>query len=459
MPYKSEAQRRYFNSEEGKAKIGAEEVEHWNEVSKGKKLPEKVEDNMFKKTMDRAIKLTKTRDTSRIVAQKNGYRLAIVDKGHGDRIILMFPGETESNPHMYLGSPTPSNLASAKKMLAEFAATKDAKTGIHYITYKDIDGETVKQKIKGTPDDVNKRTRELREHDCKILKTEMFVNWKDADPNFEAAVKTAQQIARAHNYKHSAIVNALVSTGKFKGTNVAGAVTTALEKMGKAKDAEISEEVIIEAKRNGKWFPYIVTYSEYIPSYFKEVKTRGFEGVRAVNRRGKVIKSSDAKSKRMKDAEGVIEKLKSLKSNPRSDKASWVKFSNGHSYVKVGPNKFQFNTMQEHAVGGTYTAEQLVKKEGNSFTVIDRKPKRLSSKVTDMPFNNNTGYNHSQTKSKAEGLAKSIKMEGGKISTYGSALDNLVKISAARGTAQEAKEIDQIATSVKQELLNIINRF
>ena len=45
MPYKSEAQRRFFNSPAGKAKIGKEEVEHWNEVSKGKELPEKAEDN------------------------------------------------------------------------------------------------------------------------------------------------------------------------------------------------------------------------------------------------------------------------------------------------------------------------------------------------------------------------------------------------------------------------------
>ena len=49
MPYKSEAQRRYFNSEKGKKEIGEEEVEHWNEVSKGKKLPEK--------TLDKAIRL------------------------------------------------------------------------------------------------------------------------------------------------------------------------------------------------------------------------------------------------------------------------------------------------------------------------------------------------------------------------------------------------------------------
>lgn len=44
MPYKSEAQRKYFNSPAGKAKIGKEEVEHWNEVSKGKELPEKAVD-------------------------------------------------------------------------------------------------------------------------------------------------------------------------------------------------------------------------------------------------------------------------------------------------------------------------------------------------------------------------------------------------------------------------------
>lgn len=44
MPYKSEAQRRFFNSPAGKAKIGKEEVEHWNEVSKGKKLPVKLDD-------------------------------------------------------------------------------------------------------------------------------------------------------------------------------------------------------------------------------------------------------------------------------------------------------------------------------------------------------------------------------------------------------------------------------
>ena len=43
MPYKSEAQRRFFNSSAGKEKIGKENVEEWNKESKGRKnLPEKV---------------------------------------------------------------------------------------------------------------------------------------------------------------------------------------------------------------------------------------------------------------------------------------------------------------------------------------------------------------------------------------------------------------------------------
>lgn len=43
MPYKSESQRKFFNSPAGKEKICEEEVEKWNEESKKQKnLPEKV---------------------------------------------------------------------------------------------------------------------------------------------------------------------------------------------------------------------------------------------------------------------------------------------------------------------------------------------------------------------------------------------------------------------------------
>ena len=55
MPYKSEAQRKFFNSPAGKEKLGEEEVEKWNKESKGQKnLPKKVSS---KDTWNRAIKM------------------------------------------------------------------------------------------------------------------------------------------------------------------------------------------------------------------------------------------------------------------------------------------------------------------------------------------------------------------------------------------------------------------
>lgn len=40
MPYKSEAQRKLFNSKN--SPVSKREVQEWNQASKGKKLPEKV---------------------------------------------------------------------------------------------------------------------------------------------------------------------------------------------------------------------------------------------------------------------------------------------------------------------------------------------------------------------------------------------------------------------------------
>lgn len=44
MPYKSEAQRKFFNSKTGRAKLGEEVVEEFNKESKGMDLPSKAED-------------------------------------------------------------------------------------------------------------------------------------------------------------------------------------------------------------------------------------------------------------------------------------------------------------------------------------------------------------------------------------------------------------------------------
>lgn len=85
--------------------------------------------NDEKPTIDKAIrncdsnvKLVKT------VAKKNGYAIHIVSGEYGERIVLTFPGENYNNPHMWLGSNTPSNMSKAQEMLLGFAAiAKDSK--------------------------------------------------------------------------------------------------------------------------------------------------------------------------------------------------------------------------------------------------------------------------------------------------------------------------------------------
>jgi hypothetical protein len=42
MPYKSQAQRAYFNANKAKMESQGVSVKEWNEASKGKKLPKKV---------------------------------------------------------------------------------------------------------------------------------------------------------------------------------------------------------------------------------------------------------------------------------------------------------------------------------------------------------------------------------------------------------------------------------
>ena len=66
-------------------------------------------------TLDTDIKLVKT------VEKKNGYAIHVVEGGYGERIVLTFPGESYSNPHMWLGANNPSNMNSAKKLLNDFA--------------------------------------------------------------------------------------------------------------------------------------------------------------------------------------------------------------------------------------------------------------------------------------------------------------------------------------------------
>lgn len=66
-------------------------------------------------TLDADIKLVKT------VEKKNGYAIHIVEGGYGETIVLTFPGESYSNPHMWLGRNNPSNMNNAKNLLNSFS--------------------------------------------------------------------------------------------------------------------------------------------------------------------------------------------------------------------------------------------------------------------------------------------------------------------------------------------------
>lgn len=55
MPYKSEAQRRYFNANRKKLESDGVDVDHWNKESKGKKMPEKKAFDLAKKAAYSAL--------------------------------------------------------------------------------------------------------------------------------------------------------------------------------------------------------------------------------------------------------------------------------------------------------------------------------------------------------------------------------------------------------------------
>lgn len=48
MPYKSEAQRRFFHANKDSLEKKGVDVSEWDEASKGKKLPESIGDHLLK---------------------------------------------------------------------------------------------------------------------------------------------------------------------------------------------------------------------------------------------------------------------------------------------------------------------------------------------------------------------------------------------------------------------------
>ena len=95
------------------SKEAQHEIDDIERELKGMKTIDKLDKAIH--TIDSDIKLVKT------VEKKNGYAIHVVEGGYGERIVLTFPGESYSNPHMWLGANNPSNMNSAKKLLNDFA--------------------------------------------------------------------------------------------------------------------------------------------------------------------------------------------------------------------------------------------------------------------------------------------------------------------------------------------------
>jgi hypothetical protein len=55
MPYKSDAQRRYFNANRSKLERQGVDVDEWNNASKGKKLPERKKPKKEKFGISRGV--------------------------------------------------------------------------------------------------------------------------------------------------------------------------------------------------------------------------------------------------------------------------------------------------------------------------------------------------------------------------------------------------------------------
>lgn len=51
------------------------------------------------------------------------------------------------------------------------------RSGVHIIEYIDIDGKKQKETIKGEVREMNNRVNTLKQHGCKIIKTNVYANW------------------------------------------------------------------------------------------------------------------------------------------------------------------------------------------------------------------------------------------------------------------------------------------
>mgnify|MGYP003627880836 CR=1 FL=1 len=151
MPYKSEAQRRYFNANRDKLKGEGVDVDEWNASSKGKKLPEKVGGSPATRLLAGGhvdIPVTEF-DFDGMVPQGDGSKESEHSRAEAVKIIAdMF--STDKYDWLDETSEKAANFVSEIQQLAKLAASDGDNDGLVYDGTPRERKISVKDKVKST---------------------------------------------------------------------------------------------------------------------------------------------------------------------------------------------------------------------------------------------------------------------------------------------------------------------
>lgn len=86
MPYESDAQRKFFHAAEKRGEMPHDVVEHWDDASRGKKLPKKKKKKEVKKFDEKLDDLKKSLEDLKDILQKSNYGKI---KGQGSQYNLV----------------------------------------------------------------------------------------------------------------------------------------------------------------------------------------------------------------------------------------------------------------------------------------------------------------------------------------------------------------------------------
>ena len=269
MPYKSEAQRKFFNSPAGKEKIGKEEVEHWNEVSKGMKLPEKA--------VDRAIK---TCDEDKWITV-NGSHVKVDENGSpvaGNKNVLNAMKGKNANKENKAGSKK-AKVGTDIKTKSEYKKFFDDMEVGEAVTVTNAYGQketyVCLKKDGGTPKFgmVSSKTGELLDNDgvpasmggrqYETLSSQNLasvVSAASSSKNKKAIESNAkEQMINANKFYSQEEISDLIKHNTTKGTMGSVKKISSVDKAIKACD-ELSVYAIIYSPKNDKGAPRHFAY-------------------------------------------------------------------------------------------------------------------------------------------------------------------------------------------------------